>query len=157
MVFTRNTRSRIPYTLYPVLRKRISFLSVKEVYESVIDSFRTNQRQVTNKVYSDVWSGIYIINNHLFVSKNGKILCFQLYMDVVSCTWMKLKWLGQEGLKGKQKFCVFYWVLLNLSPLLRSCFRSIQLLINSDLVKRCGVETFLRPILDELAKFIKCD
>jgi hypothetical protein len=83
MVFTKNTRSRIPYTLYPVLRKRISFLSVTEVYESVIDSFRTNRRQVTNKVYFDVWSGIYIINNHLFVSKNGKILCCQLYMDEV--------------------------------------------------------------------------
>ncbi len=67
----------------PFIPSLVQFLSVKEVFEAIIDSFLTNRRQVTNNIYSDVWSGNYNKNNRLFVSKNGKILYFQLYIDEV--------------------------------------------------------------------------
>jgi len=86
----------------PFIPSLVQFLSVKDVYEAVIDSFRTNRRQVTNNVYSDVWSGNYIRYNRLFVSKYSKILCFQLYMDEVEIA----NPLGSK--KGKHEACVFY-------------------------------------------------
>ena len=54
--------------------------------------------------------------------------------------------------KGKHKVSVFYWVLMNLPPKFRSSLRSIQLLgiVSSDLLKQRGVDTFLRPFLEDL-------
>ena len=54
--------------------------------------------------------------------------------------------------KGKHKVSVFYWILMNLPPRFRSSLRSIQLLgiVSSDLLKQRGVDTFLRPFLEDM-------
>lgn len=56
--------------------------------------------------------------------------------------------------KGQHKVGVFYWTLLNLPPEARSNLRSINLLgiINSSLLRECGVQNSLQPFFDYLEK-----
>lgn len=73
----------------------------------------------------------------------GNILVFQIYMDEIDLA----NSLGSK--KGKHKVSIFYWILLNLTPIFRSSLKSIMLLgvVNSSLLKERGVETFLQPFL----------
>ncbi|XP_032798501.2 uncharacterized protein LOC116935270 [Daphnia magna] len=133
--------------IIPFLESLQQFLSIREVFESVMLNFASNN-SATDPVdhISDVWDGSFVKRIPLYVQQKGAILCFQIYMDEVELS----NPLGSK--KGKHKVSVFYWVLMNLPPSFRSSLHSIQLLgiVNSELLKQRGVDVFLRHFLDDL-------
>lgn len=133
--------------IIPFLESLQQFLSIREVFESVMLNFASNN-SATDPVdhISDVWDGSFVKRIPLYVQQKGAILCFQIYMDEVELS----NPLGSK--KGKHKVSVFYWVLMNLPPSFRSSLRCIQLLgiVNSELLKQRGVDVFLRHFLDDL-------
>ena len=125
--------------IIPFTESLKQFLSVKVVYETVLDNFKTNSFDDSD-IYSDVWDGKFVKRDALYIELNGAVLCFQIYMDDVELA----NPLGSK--KRKYKVSVFYWILMNLPPRFRSSLRSIQLLgiVSSDILKQRGVDTFLR-------------
>ncbi len=135
--------------IVPFLPQLQQLLSVKQIYDSVLESFRKNTLsfdQDNSQTYSDVWDGKFIKVNEVFIKSKGCVLCIQIYMDEVELA----NPLGSK--KGKHKISVFYWVLLNLPPIFRSSLKSIMLLgiVNSSLLKERGVQNFLKPFLDDM-------
>ena len=123
------------------------FLSIREVFESVMSNFRVNSAAACSvDCFSDVWDGSFIKSIPIYVKQNDAILGIQIYIDEVELS----NPLGSK--KGKHKVSVFYWVLMNLPSKFRSSLRSIQLLgvVSCKLLKQRGVEVFLRPFLDDL-------
>ncbi len=68
--------------IVPFLNSLHQFLSIKEVYDSVMSNFST---QTTDPVdcYADVWDGSFVKSLPLFIQHHGNILGIQLYMDEV--------------------------------------------------------------------------
>lgn len=131
--------------IIPFLESLQQFLSIGQVFESVMASFKNHSTKSVN-CFSDVWDGSFIKSVPIFIQQKGAILGFQIYMDEVELA----NPLGSK--KGKHKVSVFYWVLLNLPPQFRSSLRSIQLLgvVSCELLKQRGVKVFLKPFLDDL-------
>ena len=107
--------------IIPFTESLKQFLSVKVVYETVLDNFKTNSFDDSD-IYSDVWDGKFVKRDALYIELNGAVLGFQIYMDDVELA----NPLGSK--KRKYKVSVFYWILMNLPPRFRSSLRSIQLL-----------------------------
>ena len=107
--------------IVPFLNSLHQFLSIKEVYDSVMSNFSTQTTDPAD-CYADVWDGSFVKSLPLFIQYHGNILGIQLYMDEVELS----NPLGSK--KGKHKVSVFYWTLMNLPPKFRSSLRSIQLL-----------------------------
>lgn len=133
--------------IIPFLESLEQFLSIKDVFDSVLLSFKSNTT-LSSDLISDVWDGSFVKTVPLFVSQNGEVLGFQIYMDEVELA----NPFGSK--KGKHKVSVFYWVLMNLPPIFRSSLRSIQLLgvVGSELLKQRGVEIFLSPFIEDMKK-----
>lgn len=143
---------KIPKVGYvvPFLASLKQQMSIKFVYESVLASFEKyqNRQNVRIQELTDVWDGSFLPSSPYFIEHCGAVLIIQVYYDEVE----PANSLGSK--KGQHKVGVFYWTLLNLPPEARSNLRSINLLaiINSTLLKKCGVKNFLKPFLDDLAK-----
>ena len=124
------------------------FLSIRVVFEAVIDSFTQFAKEPKQRYY-DVSDGSFLRENQLFIEQNGGFLVFQVYSDEVELA----NPLGCK--KGKHKVVLFYWTLLNLPPISRSKLKCIQHLgvINAKLLKQCGNEEFLNPFFSHLRAF----
>lgn len=147
-----NTVDAVGYVV-PFSEAVAQLLSVDVVYDEVLKSFERNASAHNSgrksETYEDVWSGTEVLNNPVFIEHEGKILGFQFYYDDSE--------LGNPlgSAKGKNKMGFSYWSLVNLPPHLRSNLRSIQLLgvVSPTLLKKYGVGAFLRPFLDDMARF----
>lgn len=88
--------------IVPFLSQLQQLFSVKEIYDSVLVSFRRNILsfyQDNSQTYSDVWDGKFIKMNEVFVESKCCVLCIQIYMEEVKLA----NPLGSK--KGKHKFC----------------------------------------------------
>ncbi len=139
--------------LVPFLASLKQQMSIKFVYDHVLCSFEENRQRQSNpcEELNDFWAGSFIQSTPLYIEQQGAVIAIQLYYDEVE----PANSLGSK--KGQHKIGVFYWTLLNLPPQARSNLRSINLLgiINSKLLKQCGVKAFLKPFLNDLEKLEK--
>ena len=115
--------------IVPFLPQLQQLLSVKQIYDSVLESFRKNTLsfdQDNSQTYSDVWDGKFTKVNEVFIKSKGCVLCIQIYMDEVE--------------------------LANPLAIFRSSLKSMILLgiVNSSLLKERGVQNFLKPFLDDM-------
>nr|SVE76079.1 EOG090X0FP3 [Daphnia hispanica] len=85
----------------PFLKSLEQFLSIRQVHDSVLNSFSLGNRRDKTDIYSDVWDGTYTKQNPLFLEKKDKFSVFKFI-------WMMLNWLTHWGVKkGNIKFQFF--------------------------------------------------
>lgn len=72
--------------IVPFLPQLQQLLGVKQIYDSVLESFRKNNLsfgQENSQIYSDVWDGKFIKVNKVFIKSKDYVLCISIYMEEV--------------------------------------------------------------------------
>lgn len=119
----------------PFLSQLKALLSMPEIQEHLSSEERDNDLMV------DYYDGLYF-NNHAFLKKHPKCLCFGIYTD----DFEVVNPIGSH--RKKHKLTAFYWTLLNIPVELRSKLNVIQLaaLAKSAYIKIHGSDKLLLDI-----------
>ncbi len=116
----------------------------KEIQDFLTHSCEANSSSETQ--YKSFHDGTHFKNNTL-LSENNPAISLILYVD----DFEVCNPLGTS--RKKHKITAAYWVLANVSPLLRSSLTSIYLAIlcKADDIKKFGYSAVLEPLLKDLA------
>ncbi|KAF1391041.1 hypothetical protein PFLUV_G00064480 [Perca fluviatilis] len=135
-----------------------SYVPITEVlkhycsHEDIVDEIQANRYMDRDPNYlSDFSDGTYF-KEHPFFKVNPHALRLHFYEDEFEVVIP----LGSK--RTKHKLCAFYYTIGNLDSKHRSKLKHIHLalLVRQTFVNRCGLQTILKPMLDEL-KILEID
>ncbi len=131
-----------------------SYVPITEVlarycsHEDIVDEIQANRHMERDRDYlSNFSDGTYFME-HPFFKVNPNALCLHFYeyeFEVTNPTGSK---------RTKPKLCAFYYTVGNLDNKHQSKLKHIHLalLVRQTFVKHCGLQTVLKPMLDDLKK-----